>query len=126
MSTPQPVPQQQAQATGLVEIGEVAAANIVKRLKLDAGKPEAEVAKVVTEVKNAIRDEINAMSSHFTLAVSDVQTHYEAETLRLKDKYDEAVAAVKSDFNWVKANKVKIAAAVSAVSAVAALIGHFL
>lgn len=121
MSTPQPVPQGQ-----LVEIGEVAAANIVARLKLDAGKPEAEVAKVVSEVRNAIRDEINAMSSHFTLAVHDVQTQYEAETVRLKAEYEKAIAAVKSDFNWVKANKAKIAAVVSAVSAIAALVGYFL
>lgn len=124
MSTPSPVPQ--AQASGLAEIGEVAAANIVKRLKLDAGKADAGAAKVVQEVKNAIRDEINAMSSHFTLAVSDVQTHYEAETLKLKAEYEKAVAAVKSDFNWVKANRVKIAVAVSAVSAVAGFVGHFL
>lgn len=123
MSTPQPA---QVNAPQIVEIGEVAAANIVKRLKLDAGKPEAEVAKVVTEVKNAIRDEINAMSSHFTLAVHDVQTQYEAETLRLKDKYDEAVAELTGAFNYVKANRGKIVAAVLAVAAVAGFIGHFL
>ena len=123
MSTPSPAPAPQGQ---LVEIGEVAARNVVARLKLDAGKSEADVAGIVSSVKNAIRDEINAMSSHFTLAVHDVQTQYEAETLKLKTEYEKAVADIRSDFNWVKANRVKIAAAVSAVSAVAALVGHFL
>lgn len=123
MSTPSSTPAPQGQ---LVEIGEVAAANIVKRLRLDAGLPAAAAANIVAEVKGAIRDEINAMSSHFTLAVHDVQTQYEAETVRLKAEYEKAVAAVKSDFNWVKANKVKIGAAVSAVSAAAAFVGHFL
>ena len=124
MSTPQPVPQ--ANAPQIVEIGEVAAADIVKRLNLYVGKTEDEAKLIVQTVKTAIRDEIQAMSSHFTLAVSDVQTHYEAETLRLKAEYDKAVASVKSDFNWVKANRGKIAAAVSAVAAVAGFIGHFL
>lgn len=110
----------------IVDIGTVAAANIVQRLKLDAGKPVDEVKKTVETVKSAIRDEINAMSSHFTLAVHDVQTQYEAETVRLKAEYEKAVAAVKSDFNWVKASKVKIAVAVCAVSAVAGFVGHFL
>lgn len=123
MSTPQPV---QANAPQIVEIGEVAAANIVKRLKLAAGKPEAEVAKVVTEVKNAIRDEINAMSSHFTLAVHDVQTQYEAETLKLKAEYEKAVAEITGAFSYVKANRGKVAAVLSAVAVVAGFVGHFL
>lgn len=123
MSTPSPVPAPQGQ---LVEIGEVAAANIVKRLRLDVGLPAAAAANIVAEVKNAIRDEINAMSSHFTLAVHDVQTQYEAETLKLKAEYEKAVAEITGAFSYVKANWVKVAAVVSAVSAVAALVGHFL
>jgi hypothetical protein len=109
MTAPQAAPGQ------LVEIGQVAAQNIVARLKLGTGKAEADVANVVAEVKNAIRDEINTMSSHFTLAVSDVQTHYEAEVLK-----------VKSAFTYVKANPGKVASVLSAVAAVAGIVGHFL
>lgn len=123
MSTPSPVPAPQGQ---LVEIGEVAAANIVKRLQLDVGKSEAEVAGTVSGVKDAIRDEINAMSSHFTLAVHDVQTQYEAETLKLKAEYEKAVGELTSTFSYVKANW-KVIAAVGAVIAVGAgFVGHFL
>ena len=74
----------------LVEIGTVAAANIVKRLGL------AETA--VDTVKKAIQQEINSMSSHFTLAVADVQTQYEAEVLK-----------IKSTFTYVKANRSVVA-----------------
>jgi hypothetical protein len=88
MSVPQAAPGQ------LVDIGTVAAANIVKRLELATGKSEAEAAIVTNTVKRAIADEINAMSSHFTLAVADVQTQYEAEVLK-----------IKSAFTYVKANK---------------------
>lgn len=123
MSTPQPV---QANAPQIVEIGEVAAANIVKRLNLSPGKTEDEAKLIVATVKNAIRDEINAMSSHFTLAVHDVQTQYEAETVRLRAEYEKAVAEITGAFSYVKANRGKVAAVLSAVAVVAGFVGHFL
>jgi hypothetical protein len=100
----------------LVKIGTVAAANIVKRLGL------AETA--VDTVEKAIADEINSMSSHFTLAVADVQTQYEADTAKLKADYEKAVVEVKSVFTYVKANKVKVASVLGAVAAVAGVLGH--
>ena len=88
----------------LVKIGTVAAANIAKALKL----PE----EAVQVVERAISDEINAMSSHFTLAVADVQTQYEAEVLR-----------VKSAFTYVAANKWRVVAALAGVFAAGVVVG---
>ena len=83
--------EQAAAAPGqLVKIGTVAAANIVKRLGM------AETA--VDTVEKAIADEINAMSAHFSLAVADVQTQYEAEVLK-----------IKSTFSYIKANRSVVA-----------------
>ena len=98
--------EQAAAAPGqLVKIGTVAAANIVKRLGM------AETA--VDTVEKAIADEINAMSAHFSLAIADVQTQYEAEVLK-----------IKSAFTYVKANKVTVASVLGTVAAVAGVLGH--
>ena len=96
----------QANPSGLMSIGTVAAHNIAAVLNLPAEN--------VGTIEQAIKDEINAMSSHFTLAVADVQTQYEVE-----------VAKIKSAFTYVSANKVKIAAIVSAVGMIGALAGHY-
>lgn len=91
----------------LMDIGEVAARNIVM-------SAEGLAQKDVATVKKAIANEIGAMSSHFTLALSDVQTQYEVE-----------VAKVKSTFSFVKANKVKLIAAAVALLLVGGLVGHY-
>lgn len=96
----------QANPNGLMSIGAVAAHNIAAVLNLST--------EHVGTIEQAIKDEIGAMSSHFTLAVADVQTQYEVE-----------VAKVKSDFRWAATNKAKIAAVVSAVGLIGALAGHF-
>ena len=96
----------QVQVSGLMSIGEVAAQNIVKALSL----PET----AVKTVEGAIRDEIQAMSSHFTMAVADVHTDFEVQ-----------LAKIKADFVWLKANRVKVASAAAALLTVGALIGHF-
>lgn len=133
-----PVPQ--ANPNGLMHIGAVAAYNIVAALDLPAAH--------VGTVEQAIKDEINAMSSHFTLAIADVQTQYEAEVLKLTREKDDfitatkaretqavaafqkAVADIKSDFNWVENNQGKVAVVSTALIAVGlvlgALIGHVL
>lgn len=95
----------QAQEGGLMSIGSVAAHNIVAFLNLDA--------KHVGTVEQAIKDEISAMSSHFTLAIADVQTQYEVE-----------VAKIKSTFNYVKANKALVSGVLTGVSVVSAIVGH--
>lgn len=79
----------QAQPEGLMSIGSVAAHNIAAFLNLDA--------KHVGAIEQAIKDEIGAMSSHFTLAIADVQTQYEVE-----------VAKIKSDFVWMEENAWKV------------------
>jgi hypothetical protein len=103
----------QANPQGLMSIGTVASHNIAAALALPA--------ESVPQIEQAIKDEINAMSSHFTLAIADVQTQYEVETLKLKKDYEKAV----SDFVWLKANKGKVAAVVAGVLALGALVGHF-
>lgn len=90
------MPEVSAAPGKLVKIGTVAAANIAKALKL----PE----EAVQVVEKALEDEINAMSSHFTLAVADVQTQYEAEVLR-----------VKSVFTYLEANRWRVVAVLAAV-----------
>ncbi len=112
-----------AQATQLIEIGEVAARNIVARLKLDAGKSETEAQTVVASVKKAISDEINTMSSHFTLAIADVQTQYEAEIAKVKSEYQTAVADIRSGWNYVKGKPWIVAAALGVTFAVGVLAG---
>ena len=96
----------QASSAGLMPIGAVAAHNIAALLNL----PQEHVGTI----EKAIKDEISAMSSHFTLAIADVQTQYEIE-----------VAKIKSDFVWLKANKPKVAAVLGVLSMVSAFIGHF-
>lgn len=100
----------------LMDIGTVAAHNIAGALGL------AETA--VPTVRNAIRDEVSAMSSHFTLAVADVQTHYETEVNGLKSKYEADVAAVKSDFAFLKAHKPFFAIVLGVSVAVGFVVGH--
>ena len=98
---------QTPQATGqLIDIGTVAAANIAKALGVEE--------KHVGTIKQAIRDEINAMSSHFTLAVSDVQTQYEAELNR-----------IRSTFSYVAANKVLVGVTLAVVFVLGVVVGHF-
>ena len=96
--------QVQAQAGGLMKIGTVAAHNIAALLGLDPAR--------VPEIEQAIKDEINAMSSHFTLAIADVQTQYEVE-----------VAKIKSTYDWVNENKAKVCVAVAAAFAIGAFVG---
>ena len=96
----------QANPNGLMSIGAVAAHNIAAVLNLPAEN--------VGTIEQAIKDEINAMSSHFTLAVADVQTQYEVE-----------VAKIKSAFTYVSANKAKIASALAAALSLGALAGHY-
>lgn len=105
----------QAEAVQLRTIGEVAAQNIANTLKLPA-----EAAKVV---EAAIRDEINMMSSHFTLAIADVQTTYESETARLKKDYETEVAKIKSAFTYVEANVGRVLVYSAVVFALGVVVG---
>lgn len=105
------------QVTGeLIDIGTVAAHNIAQAI----GAHEA----AVPQIRNAIRDEISAMSSHFTLAVADVQTAYEVETNKLKSKYAADLAVVKSDFAFLEAHKPFFAVVIAVAVAVGFVVGH--
>lgn len=75
----------QADPNALISIGTVAAMNIASAI----GQPLQ-----VALIEKSIKDEITAMSSHFTMAMADVQTAYEIE-----------VAKIKSTFSFVKGNK---------------------
>jgi alpha-D-ribose 1-methylphosphonate 5-phosphate C-P lyase len=74
MTETTPAPQGQ-----LMHIGQVASLNIARALSL--GEDKAKV------IEQAIKDEINAMSSHFTLAVADVQTQYEVELTKIRSTF---------------------------------------
>lgn len=112
MTTPQAQPGQ------LIDIGTVAASNIAKAI----GAAET----AVPAIRNAIRDEIQAMSSHFTLVIADVQTGYEAELAKIKAGSDAVLADIKSDFNWLKANKVKVVATVVVLVSVGFFVGKWI
>ena len=90
----------------LMSIGTVAAANIAHALEL----PE----KHVPVIEQAIKDEVTAMGSHFTLVFADIQTQYEAEVARLK-----------SEWTYVEANKLKVAAVLVGLLLLGVLIGRF-
>lgn len=102
----------------LIDIGTVAAHNISNQLGL------AETA--VPIVRQAIRDEISAMSSHFTLAVADTQTAFEVETNTLKAKFASDVAAAKSDFAFAGAHKPFFTVVIAVAAAVGFVVGHVL
>lgn len=68
----------------LMKIGEVAAQNIAAATGMTGH---------VKVIEQAIADEINAMSSHFTLAFADIQTQYEID-----------LKAIKSTYSFAKAN----------------------
>lgn len=112
----------------LMDIGTVAAHNIANALGLGEDK--------VLTIRNAIRDEISAMGSHFSLAVADVQTGYEVEVNKLAAKYneatgaikaeaDKAIATAKSDATFLKAHKPFFSSVVGVSLIVGVLLGHF-
>jgi hypothetical protein len=68
----------------LMDIGTVAGANIARAL----GLPDSQA----TVVRDAIRDEVSALSTHFALAVADATTSFEIEQNRLKTQYEQAVS----------------------------------
>lgn len=114
----------QANPEGLMSIGSVAAHNIAAFLNLPA--------EHVGTIEQAIKDEISAMSSHFTLAIADVQTQYEAETLKLKQEtakaryeFELAVEKIKSDFVWIEENALKVGLWAAGIAVFAALFGKF-
>lgn len=113
----------------LMDIGTVAAANIARALELEESK--------VPVIREAIRDEISAMSSHFTLAFGDIQTaqevalkkvedenaavhaqlrensdalrkQYSANVVKLRSDFDATVKEIRSTFTFVKAYPVQL------------------
>jgi len=109
-------PAPQANPHGLMPIGAVASHNIAAAI----GQPEH-----AGTIETAIRDEINAMSSHFTLALADIQTQFEVEQNKLKDAYDGQVAAIRADFSWVKAHSHFVGAVLILTFIVGFAVGHF-
>lgn len=121
----------------LMDIGTVAAHNIAQAIGVADDK--------VYVIRDAIRNEISVMGSHFTSAVADVQTHYEAETVKLKADLEltktnliaqaqidvaafkaKVEADLKADFSFLKTHAVAIGCFVSGIAAVAAAVGHFI
>jgi hypothetical protein len=104
----------------LIDIGTVAAHNIVNVL----GLAEADV----TKVRDAIRDEISQMGSHFSLAMADVQTQMELEAKKLESRYtidlSNAKADLLADYSFVKSHWLLVSGAAVLLLAVGAFIGH--
>ncbi len=90
----------------LMDIGTVAAHNIVQTLGLPS--------TAVETVRDAIRDEIKMMSSHFTLAVAETQFEFEKQ-----------VAHLKSAYRYANENPIALAAASFAVFVFGFLVGKF-
>lgn len=97
----------------LVKIGSVAAQNIVRSLDMPV--------TAAATIEHAIADEINAMSSHFTLAFADIQTAHEVALNTVKADYAKAVSA----FTFIKSNKLEVAFSLSGMIGLGALIGRF-
>lgn len=97
----------------IVPIGHLAANNIHQALKargIDAG---------VEAIEAAIKDEIQMMSSHFTMAFAEIEAQAQHDLLAVKHSYAGLVARA-----W--ANKWVVAGAVAAVFAVGVVIGRVL
>ena len=100
----------------LMSIGYVASMNIAQSI----GKPE-----LAPELEAAIKDEINAMSSHFTLAFADIQTTNEVALKKLKDEYASRRALLREEFNLVRAHPFDFAAAAVFFTGIGVLLGLF-
>lgn len=107
----------QADASQVVELGTVAAANIAKAI--DA-HPDT-----IPVIKRAITDEINAMSSHFTLAFADIQTQYEAAVYQAKLEYQKEVTQIKSVYNFARSNVAVLIGSAVVLLGIGVLIGHY-
>lgn len=108
----------QASPSGLMPIGEVAARNIALALNL----PEEHI----KTIERSIKDEISAMSSHFTLTFADVQTSYEVDVKKLKADYTAEVEEIRSAFKFVSANLGAVFAVSVAVYVVGVITGYLL
>lgn len=95
----------------IMTIGHQAALNIQAVLKAKGIAVGAEA------IEAAIRDEINMMSSHFSLAVAEAQDHFEAEVLKVKKSVAGIVAAVAQ-------NKIVVGGIAVAVFVLGVAVGH--
>ena len=80
----------------LVTLATVAARNIAAALKVSSVH--------VPEIEQAIRDEIDVMSTHFALAFADVQQGAEEARATLAKEYYRQLDEVKSVFSFVEEN----------------------
>lgn len=95
----------------IMSIGHQASLNIQAVLKAKGIEVGAEA------IEAAIRDEINMMSSHFSLAVAEAQDHFEAEVLKVKKSVAGIVAAVAQ-------NKIVIGGGAALVFLLGVVVGH--
>lgn len=97
----------------LMDIGTVAAANIARALELRE--------EHVPTIKHAIRDEVSAMSTHFTLAFADISTAHEIAETTMRDRfaehcngmakqYEKDIAEFRSTFKYARENWVLVSA----------------
>lgn len=88
-----------------MSIGTVAASNIAKALELPDDR--------VPAIEQAIQDEIDAMSAHFTLTFVDISEQYQHE-----------LAQIKSAFNFVESNYKAVLFSLAVVFLWGVLVGH--
>lgn len=98
----------------LIDIGTVAANNIAVALGLPGSS--------VPTVRDAIRDEIRAMSEHFTLVVTDMTNQFEIQTHDFATK----VAELKSGYRYAREHKFALLAWNAATVVVGFLLGKIL
>jgi len=74
----------------LMEIGEVAASNIAQSL----GLPDS----AIETIRQAIEDEVTAMSSHFALVIPDMQAQFEKQLAEASRTHRLLVWAIAGTF----------------------------
>lgn len=101
---------------GLMTIGALASKNIAAAI--NASQDFAPC------IERAIKDEITALSSHFSLALADVQTTHEVNEATLKKDYDARVAVIESTYRYVKAHKPEVFGALFIAFVLGAIVAY--
>jgi hypothetical protein len=97
----------------LIDLGTVAAANIARSLGLGEDK--------VGAIRDAIRDEIAALSAQFTLAFADISAAHELKEERLRRAYNDQVYEIRSAHRFVEDNLFPVLTVLAAVFAAGSL-----
>src|SRR5579862_7263735 len=105
-----------AQPPEIRPIGAIAAQNIAQATGMTGH---------VKEIEQAISDEIQLMSSHFTMMFAEAETTYEANLLKLKTQFEAEVSKFQAAFLAVWQNKWLLAGVAAIIFASGIVVGRF-